>query len=36
MIYMNTDKAIFNTAIVIIFAAVFFLIGVFVTKWKED
>ena len=36
MIYMNTDKAIFNTAIVLIFAAVFFLIGVFVTKWKED
>lgn len=36
MIYMNTDKAIFNTAIVLIFATVFFLIGVFVTKWKED
>lgn len=36
MIYTNIDKTIFNTAIVLIFAAIFFLIGVFVTKWKED
>ena len=36
MIYTNIDKTIFNTAIVLIFAAIFFLVGVFVTKWKED
>ncbi|MCK4416186.1 MAG: ABC transporter permease, partial [Thermoplasmatales archaeon] len=36
MIYTNVDKTIFNTAIVLIFAAIFFLVGVFVTKWKED
>ena len=36
MIYTNIDKTILNTAIVLIFAAIFFLVGVFVTKWKED
>jgi len=36
MIYTNIDKTIFNTAIVLIFAAIFFLVGVFVTKWKGD
>ena len=36
MIYMDLDKTVFNTVIVLIFAFVFFLIGVFVTKWHED
>jgi len=36
MIYMKTDTAIFHTTIVLIFAAVFFLAGLFLTKWKED
>jgi ABC-2 type transport system permease protein len=36
MIYMNFDKALFNTIIVMIFAIVFFIAGVILTKWKED
>jgi ABC-2 type transport system permease protein len=36
MIYMNFDKAFFNTVIVMIFAVVFFIAGVALTKWKED
>jgi ABC-2 type transport system permease protein len=36
MIYMDLEKTILNTIAVLVFAAVFFLIGVFVTKWKED
>jgi len=36
MIYMKTDAAIFHTSIVIIFATIFFLAGLFLTKWKED
>ena len=36
MIYDNFEKAIFFTFVVLIFAAVFFIVGVFLTKWKED
>jgi ABC-2 type transport system permease protein len=36
MIYLKTEDAIFHTSIVLIFASVFFLAGLFLTKWKED
>lgn len=36
MIYMNQTEALINTGIVLIFAAVFFIAGVILTKWKED
>jgi len=36
MIYMNQNEALINGAAVIIFAAVFFISGVILTKWKED
>jgi len=36
MIYMNQTEALINTGIVLIFAAVFFIAGVVLTKWKED
>jgi ABC-2 type transport system permease protein len=36
MIYMNQTESLINGAVVIIFAAVFFISGVFLTKWKED
>jgi len=36
MIYLDFDKAIFNMAIVLVFAIVFFVAGVLLTKWKED
>jgi len=36
MIYLKSDDAIFHTVIVLIFATVFFLTGLFLTKWKED
>ena len=36
MIYLNFDKATFNLVIVLIFALVFFIAGVILTKWKED
>jgi ABC-2 type transport system permease protein len=36
MIYMNQNAALINGAVVIIFAAVFFISGVILTKWKED
>jgi ABC-2 type transport system permease protein len=36
MIYMNFDKALFHTSVVLIFAIVFFIAGVLLTKWKED
>lgn len=36
MIYLNFDKTLLNTAYVLIFAVVFFLVGVLVTKWRED
>lgn len=36
MISMDFGKAAFNGGIIIIFAAVFFIAGVLLTKWKED
>jgi ABC-2 type transport system permease protein len=36
MIYLNFEKTIYFTAFVLVFAFVFFLIGVVFTKWKED
>jgi ABC-2 type transport system permease protein len=36
MIYADIDKTLYFTGIVLLFAAFFFIIGVFVTKWKED
>jgi len=36
MINTDFDKTVLNTGAVLIFAAVFFIIGVFLTKWKED
>lgn len=36
MIYMNQTEALNNTGIVVIFAAIFFIAGVLLTKWKED
>jgi len=36
MIYLKTDDAIFHSTVVLIFAVVFFLAGLVLTKWKED
>ena len=36
MIYANLEKTLYFTGFAVIFAVVFFLIGVFLTKWKED
>jgi len=36
MIYLKTDDTIFHTTIVLIFACVFFVAGLLLTKWKED
>jgi ABC-2 type transport system permease protein len=36
MIYMNQNLALINGGVVIAFAAVFFIAGVILTKWKED
>jgi ABC-2 type transport system permease protein len=36
MIYMNQNETLINGAVVIVFAAVFFIAGVILTKWKED
>ena len=36
MINLDFGKASFNTGIVIVFAAIFFIAGVLLTKWKED
>jgi ABC-2 type transport system permease protein len=36
MIYSDFDKTLYFTAFVLVFAAVFFMIGVVLTKWKED
>jgi ABC-2 type transport system permease protein len=36
MIYLKTDDAIFHSVVVLIFAVVFFLAGLVLTKWKED
>jgi len=36
MIYMNQNETIINGVVVIVFALVFFIAGVILTKWKED
>ncbi len=36
MIYANLDKTLSFTGFVVVFALVFFIIGVFLQKWKED
>ena len=36
MIYSDMDRTLYFTGIVLIFALVFFIAGVFLTKWKED
>jgi ABC-2 type transport system permease protein len=36
MIYADVDKTLFFTILVLIFASVFFIVGVLLTKWKED
>jgi ABC-2 type transport system permease protein len=36
MIYLKMDDALFFTTITLIFASIFFIAGVFLTKWDED
>lgn len=36
MIYGNMDSALFNTEVILVFAAVVFAIGVAITTWKEE
>jgi ABC-2 type transport system permease protein len=36
MIYLKMEDALINTLFVVIFAAVFFISGVVLTKWHED
>ncbi len=36
MIYANMDKTLYFTGFVLLFAIIFFAVGVIVTKWKED
>ena len=36
MIYADLEKTLFFTGIVLVFAFVFFIVGVLLTKWKED
>ncbi|MEM0466012.1 MAG: ABC transporter permease [Candidatus Thermoplasmatota archaeon] len=36
MIYLNYDLALTYTAVVLVFAIIFFVAGVLLTKWKED
>jgi ABC-2 type transport system permease protein len=36
MIYADLDETLYFSAFVIVFALVFFIIGVLLTKWKED
>lgn len=36
MIYMKMEDALINTVAVVIFAAIFFISGVLLTKWHED
>lgn len=36
MIYTNIDKTLYFTGFVLLFALIFFITGVLVTKWKED
>jgi ABC-2 type transport system permease protein len=36
MIYADIDKTLFFSAFVLVFATVFFMVGILLTKWKED
>ena len=36
MIYGDAEKTLFFTGFVLVFTAIFFIIGVLLTKWKED
>ena len=36
MIYGDADKTLYFTGFVLAFAAIFFIVGVLLTKWKED
>jgi len=36
MIYMNFEKAVYHTAFVVVFAAIFFIAGILLTKWSEE
>lgn len=36
MVYADLDKTVHFTLFVLVFAVVFFVLGVFLTKWKED
>ena len=36
MITVDIDKTLYFTAFVLVFASIFFVAGVFLTKWKED
>ena len=36
MIYLKMDDALFHSVVVFIFAAVFFIAGLLLTKWRED
>jgi len=36
MIYADIDKTLFFSAFVLVFATVFFIVGILLTKWKED
>jgi len=36
MIYLKMNDALFFSAVTLVFAAVFFIAGLFLTKWKED
>lgn len=36
MTYVDLDKTFYFSAFVLLFAVVFFVLGVFLTKWKED
>jgi ABC-2 type transport system permease protein len=36
MIYSDFNETIYYTGFVVAFTLVFFIIGVFLTKWKED
>ncbi len=35
-IYLNIEKSLYFIAFVLVFAAIFFIIGIVVTKWKEE
>ena len=36
MIYGDAEKTLYFTGFVLVFAAIFFIVGVLLTKWKED